>query len=160
MKLKAMRKIIYTLILLNFLYPNVSQAYISGDSITVVKQAKKHSKETLLINSLLGQHHYRKIGLNDSLSAVIFENYLLALDNNMAYFMDSDIQYFNKYKYQLDDDIRRGNADVAFQIYRIFRDRVNKRIDYIFELIARAETHERLAYQPRAYSRDGIGARC
>jgi len=135
MKLKAMRKILYILILVNAIFLNAAYGYVAGDSMTVVKPAPKHSKETFLINNLLREHHYRKVNLNDSLSTIVFNSYLLALDINKAYFMDADIQYFSKYEYQLDDDIRRGNADVAFQIFRIFRDRVNKRIDDIFELI-------------------------
>ena len=132
--MKAMRKINYTLILA---FALVSQLLLasSGDSVVVLKPAPKHMKESYIITHMLSRNHYRKVELNDSLSSIIFHSYLKALDNNKAYFTNSDVEYFKKYEFELDDDIKRGNVDVAFQIFRMFRNRANTRIDYVFELI-------------------------
>ena len=112
-----------------------SQAFVLKDSVTVLAPAEKHVMEIGLTMDILNRYHYLKINMNDSLSAVVFENFLSSLDDNKTYFSKADIDYFTKYKYQLDDDLEARNVDVAFQIFRIFRERANSRIDYIQTLI-------------------------
>lgn len=92
---------------------------------------EKHKSEALVVTSLLGQHHYRKTDLNDSLSSVVFDDYLESLDHNKSYFLKSDVDYFEKYRNQLDDDLKQGEVDVPFQIFRIYRERLYERIDKI-----------------------------
>ena len=134
MNLKALR--LFLIILIGAIAHNTfSSAGVDPDTLAVLKPASKHLKETYLVTTLLNRNHYRKLPLDDSLSTVIYNNYLESLDNNKAYFLKSDIEYFDKYKEQLDDDIRRGNVDVAFQIFRMFRERANTRLNYVFSLI-------------------------
>ncbi|WP_420581299.1 carboxy terminal-processing peptidase [Reichenbachiella sp.] len=112
-----------------------SQAFTPIDSVAVLAPAEKHATEIELTIGLLATNHYLKIDLNDSISAVVFDNFLSSLDDNRTYFSKADVDYFTKYKYQLDDDLKARNVDVAFQIFRIFRERANSRIDYIQVLI-------------------------
>lgn len=106
-----------------------------GDTLAVLEPSPKYLKETYLINNNLKHYHYRKLDLGDSLSKVIFDNYLESLDYNKTYFLKNDIEYFKKYELEFDDHIREGNVEVAFQIFRIFRERANARIDHV-KLIA------------------------
>jgi carboxyl-terminal processing protease len=43
-------------------------------------------KEARVISYILDNNHYRKIRLNDSLSAAILERYIDELDNSKSYF--------------------------------------------------------------------------
>ncbi len=104
------------------------------DSLAVIEPSPKYLKETYLINTNLKHYHFRKQELNDSLSQVIFNKYLESLDYNKTYFLKSDIDYFKKYEFELDDQIKQGDVDVAFQIFKVFRDRANVRIDYVVQL--------------------------
>lgn len=89
----------------------------------------------LLVTQILRQHHYRKIELNDSLSSVILDSYLTALDPNKVYFIASDIETFEQYRNSLDDDLKKGNLVPAFHIFNIFKKRFVARNDYIHELL-------------------------
>ncbi|SMD38920.1 carboxyl-terminal processing protease [Reichenbachiella faecimaris] len=133
MNLKELKKLVIVGLL--GLVAFSSQAFILKDSVTVLQPAQKHAMEIGLTMDILNRYHYLKIDMNDSLSAVIFENFLASLDDNKAYFTKADIDYFTKYKYQLDDDLKARNVDVAFQIFRIFRERADARITYIQTLI-------------------------
>lgn len=135
MNLKALRRYSLTLLMSAALFYQADAKLRGTDTLTVLKPAPKHLKETYLVTNLLKQNHYRKIYLNDSLSEVIYDNYLESLDNNRAYFLKSDIEYFEKYKTELDDDLKRGNVDVAFQMFRMFRERANARLNHVFTLI-------------------------
>ncbi|PIB35144.1 tail-specific protease [Reichenbachiella sp. 5M10] len=133
LKINKISVVLWLLIFQTF----ASQGFVVGDTLPELVPADKHWKETYLINNLLKKNHYRKQELNDSLSSVIFHNYFESLDYNKSYFLASDVDYFSKYEYELDDYIRKGNVDVAFQIFRIFRERANTRIDYVDELVER-----------------------
>jgi len=109
--------------------PVVTELFESDTTLLV--PLEKHRSEALVIANLLGQHHYRKTKLNDSLSSVVFDDYFESLDYNKVYFLKSDIDYFEKYRNQLDDDLKQGEVDVSFQIFRIYRERLYERIEKI-----------------------------
>ena len=90
-----------------------------------------YGKEAKIIAYILDNNHYRKISLNDSLSATILTEYIKSLDNNKQYFTASDLAGFEKYRYTIDDLTRSENVDVAFEIFAVFRTRFNERMDYV-----------------------------
>jgi len=82
------------------------------------------------IAEIITRYNYKKVALNDSISSVIFNNYIKALDENHSYFLASDIKSFEKYRKMLDDDIRVGNLLNAFAIFNVFQKRYTERIKY------------------------------
>jgi carboxyl-terminal processing protease len=100
----------------------------SGD---VIMPNEDQVEEELLITKIIRQYHYRKIPLNDSLSAVILKSYIESLDPGKQYFLASDIKDFDKYKTTLDDDLKSGNLVPAYHIFNIFKRRVLSRNDFI-----------------------------
>jgi carboxyl-terminal processing protease len=96
------------------------------------------SQETVVskvVNQLLEQNHYNKVVLDDKFSAIIFDRYLEDLDGNRAYFLKSDIEKFEKYRFLFDDFIKSGNGNAAFEIYNTLRLRFNERTKNIFNTI-------------------------
>ena len=73
--------------------------------------------------------------LNDEYSSRIFDSYLKTLDPNKVYFTQKDINQFEPYRNKLDDLIKRRNAEVAFDIFKLYRQRLSERTDYIMTLI-------------------------
>src|SRR5689334_3274380 len=47
---------------------------------------------TKYLVELIENYHYKKTSLNDSLSSVIFDNYLKSLDEGRNYLLESDIK--------------------------------------------------------------------
>jgi carboxyl-terminal processing protease len=82
------------------------------------------------IASQLQRYHYGDRTLNDAESGVIFDQYLQDLDPNKSYFLQSDIDSFSAHKAKLDDDIRTGTLQPAFDIFNVFQVRVDQRIQY------------------------------
>ncbi len=107
----------------------------SLDDSTLVSPSSYMSNEDELINTILSRYHYKKFDLDDSLSAVIFNRYIKSLDYNRSYFLASDINVFDEFKYQFDDDIKDGDVQPAFLIFNTFKKRVNERIDYVQKLL-------------------------
>ena len=65
-----------------------------------------------LISYVLEKGHYEPKVLDDEFSANVFEDFIDVIDPTKRYFIASDIAEFEKYKYQIDDEIK--NTDITF----------------------------------------------
>lgn len=88
----------------------------------------RQSKTTLVINKVLDRFHYRPFEVDEAFARETLRNYLEDLDPNRAFFLDSDIQRFESAARRVDDEIERGRVDTAFDIFRIYRARVDSRV--------------------------------
>ena len=84
---------------------------------------------------LLQNYHYLPDELNDEFSSRILDKYLDSLDPNKVYFIKSDIDAFEKYRYKLDDSLKKADAEVAFEIFTVLRERIKQRTEYIEKII-------------------------
>jgi carboxyl-terminal processing protease len=91
---------------------------------------QRQVKTTLVINKVLERFHYRKVSLNDAFAQHIFNTYLKALDPNRSFFLAGDIHRFERDIHQMDEGLKRGKLDTAFEIFRLYRQRVDERVDY------------------------------
>jgi len=94
-----------------------------------------HMKVSMVVSTILEKYHYRKLKVDDSLSSVIFDNYVNGFDPNKIYFLKSDVDQFQKYRYTMDDDLRSGNLEAAFEIYNVFQTRYKSRNEKAIEFI-------------------------
>ncbi len=79
--------------------------------------------------------HFRSQRLDQNLSSQIFDNYLKNLDNQRVYFLESDIQEFEKYRNRLDIALKSGQLDGAFAIYNRFQTRVVERLQFLLDTL-------------------------
>jgi carboxyl-terminal processing protease len=105
------------------------------DTFKVLSPGKLHSKVDQIVTTLLTRYHYKKIDLNDSLSSIIFDNFLKTLDYNRVYFLKSDIQLFEKYRYLMDDYLLSGNLQVPFEIFNVYKSRMNNSVEYVINVM-------------------------
>lgn len=122
-------KRIFSLAIAAFMLLN-AYAFVPGDT-TELKPKPVYGKEAKVVSFILDNNHYRKISLNDSLSAVILDSYIESLDNNKTYFTAADIAAFDKYKYKIDDLTKSENVSPAYEIYNTFKDRFDERMNYV-----------------------------
>lgn len=83
---------------------------------------------TRLASRFLTSYHYESEELDDALSEKIFKQYLELLDPNRMYFLASDIEQLDRYRHRLDEALRTAEIEPAFEIFSIYRDRVDQRI--------------------------------
>jgi len=82
------------------------------------------------VTQLISGYNYKKIALNDSISAVIFDKYLKRMDETHNYMLAADIKDFEKYKTVLDDDLKVGNLNDAFYMFNVYQKRYLERVKY------------------------------
>ena len=92
--------------------------------------SERQSKTTLVINKVLERFHYRNFQLDDKFAHDTLLNYFEDLDPNRSFFLERDIERFTRGADRLDDDLDQGRLDVAFDIFRVYRMRVDSRIEY------------------------------
>lgn len=98
-----------------------------------------YGKEARVISYILDNNHYRKLRLNDSLSSAILDHYISELDNNKTYFLATDIQAFDKYRFKIDDLTRDEDVSPAYEIYDVFQKRYHERMDYVMNDLIKRE---------------------
>ncbi len=65
-----------------------------------------------LITYVLEKGHYEPKVINDDFSVSVFEDFIDVIDPTKRYFLQSDIDEFEQYKFQIDDQIK--NTDITF----------------------------------------------
>lgn len=117
--------------------PGVSPATESatGTALPIDELKPNMSQENVekMVARLLTTYHYRKVRLNDSLSSVIWDNYLKEVDNSKSYLLASDVQSFEKYRLQVDDALINGDLVAAYSVYNVFRKRTQERSAFVQE---------------------------
>ena len=90
---------------------------------------------TRLVAAISERAHYSQSRIDNESSIKILNEYIDTLDRNKMYFSQSDIIYFQRYKYQLDDSLRNGELRPIFDIFSTYRLRVQQRLDHSLQVI-------------------------
>jgi carboxyl-terminal processing protease len=109
-----------------------TQIQLSDDDL---KPTMTQEKVEAYVTNIFQAYHFRKFRLNDSLSTLMFDNYLSSIDRQKYYFLESDIKSFEKYRNQLDDYLNSGRLDAAYDIYNVFRKRYRERSVFLDALL-------------------------
>ena len=88
-----------------------------------------------LVAALSEQAHFSRKKITNELSPFILINFLEKLDPVKMYFTRSDIRYFQRYRYKIDDALKQGNLEPIYDIFRIYRLRVQQRLGFCVNLL-------------------------
>ncbi len=97
----------------------------------------EHEQATAVINQLMQRYHYKRVRVDDELSAQIFDRFLESFDPQKAFLLASDIEEFEDYRNQFDDALRNARLRPVFEIFNRFRSRVEERASFAKELLNR-----------------------
>ena len=108
---------------------------LSPDSFEPLTPNKDQQAASIHVSRQLLLSHYRKQAIDKNLSERIFENYLDTLDSQRIYFLTSDIESFEPYRFRLDGALKTGQLDPGFNIYNTYEKRVIERLQYLISMI-------------------------
>lgn len=101
----------------------------------VYAPSEKQRNVARLVSAVVERVHYRQSQINDPISSVMLDRYLESLDPTRSYFLASDINEFERIRYQLDDAVLNGSLEPAFAVYNRFqlrnRERITKALDIL-----------------------------
>ena len=90
----------------------------------------RHENVGELVTEFIQKSHYSHIAVDDELSSRVMDRYIESLDGNRMYLLQSDIEFFENYRFQLDDVVRNKPLDPVFEMFSIYQTRVRERLDY------------------------------
>ena len=89
---------------------------IDQDTLEVLVPKNQYLIENQLVSTILSRYHYKDVQLDDSLSSIIYDKYIDALDHGKNYLLASDLERFDEYRYKLDDNLNEGNILPFYEI--------------------------------------------
>lgn len=95
----------------------------------------RQARTAVVINRVLERFHYRDFQLTPAFAAGALRQYFKDLDPNRSFFLDRDIKRFLGSASKLHEDLTQGRVDIAFDIFRVYRMRVDDRIAYALSLL-------------------------
>ena len=106
----------------------------------------------------LASRHYRSQEIDDALSDRYLDEYINTLDSGKNYFLQSDIDEFEKWRLKLDDLSKRGDIKPGFIMFNRVRDRAMTQLEknitlledenYVFDF----ETSDSIMFDPELRS--------
>ena len=103
--------------------------------LTALKPSLNQAIASVNVVQLLQQNAYDQISLDDLSSEKIFNSYLVQLDKNHTYLLQSDIKSFFRYTDSLDGALKSGNLKPAFEIFNRYLQRTKERIEFNLKTI-------------------------
>lgn len=100
------------------------------DGVQNIRPDEQQSLVVRQVVSLIENYNYKKVKVNDSISSIVLDRYIKALDPSRYYFLASDIKEFEKFRNTLDDDFKIGDLSAPFYIFNVYLKRYNDRIDF------------------------------
>ena len=93
------------------------------------------SRAAILTSRILSRFEYNKQPLDATMAGRIFDAYFDALDSQRMFLLQSDIERFRPYRLDSAKMIEHGELAMAFEIYTLYRERVQEHYQYIFSLL-------------------------
>ncbi|MDH3265466.1 MAG: S41 family peptidase, partial [Gammaproteobacteria bacterium] len=90
----------------------------------------RHENIGELVTQFIQKSHYLHVSVDDDLSSRVMDRYIESLDRNRIYLLESDVAFFEKFRYQLDNIIRQEPLEPVFDMFSIYRSRVRERFEF------------------------------
>jgi len=107
-------------------------SYCAPDTtIKVLHPDEKQIEVSRQVASLIANYNYKKVPIGDSLSRLIFDNYLKSLDDNRVYFFVKEVIEFKENRDLMDDQMVTGDLEPAYHMFNVYLERYVNRIQFM-----------------------------
>ncbi|NVK73927.1 carboxy terminal-processing peptidase [Marinomonas sp. CT5] len=103
-------------------------ASTSASAYQELQPPHEYDKVSKELVEMLEAIHYNRPHIDDAISEKAFDYYIDSLDPSKSFFLKSDIDKLSQYKDSFDDALRNGDTQVAYTIYNLFLERLEKRL--------------------------------
>lgn len=100
------------------------------------KNPEREKVISRLIVDALNAYHYEPQAINDEFSERIYDLYLKKLDSGKRFLTQSDVKRLEKYKKELDDEIKAGEPQFLDLSIELFEKRKSQIEEYYTEILA------------------------
>ena len=117
--------------------PSLPVATGSASAVAVpdkatAEQDKVYGQAGQLVSRFLQEQHFARHPIDAVVSAEWVKSYMKSLDYNHLFFLKSDVDAFEvRYAPDVGADLRNGKLTQAYEIFQVFRERVNSRLSWV-----------------------------
>lgn len=79
--------------------------------------------------------HYSAVTFDNRFSEEVFDNYVEALDSSRLYFLQADIDEISPLRDAIDESLKNGDLQPAYEIYNLYHRRVLERLIWTVEFV-------------------------
>lgn len=90
---------------------------------------------TKLVASMITKYHISQKPLDDRISGMLVNRFVKELDPQKLYFLKSDIDDLGKYRDHLDELLKVGKVDFAYEVFALYLKRLDERLAVAQKLI-------------------------
>ena len=87
---------------------------------------------TKLVCNMIQKFHISQRPIDDKISEKLLERFLKNLDPQKLYFTQPDIDESSKYKFNLDDLLKAGNTQFAYDVWDMYLQRLDRQIEVVW----------------------------
>jgi carboxyl-terminal processing protease len=110
-------------------------ANVAPDEQAFLHPEQRHENIGELVTQFVEKQHYNSIEIDDDLSARVLDLFIETLDRNRMYLLAEDVEFFETYRYQIDDMVGRQPLDPVFDMYKVYQTRVHDRLSHALTLL-------------------------
>lgn len=95
----------------------------------------KEGRTAAIVTQMITKSHINHAPIDDEVSKKFLERYLKALDPQKLYFTKDDVVRLRQSETELDDQVKSGNVDFAFDTFKLYQKRMKDRLAKIGKVI-------------------------
>jgi len=103
------------------------------DQKSFLHPEQRHEKIGEIVTQFVQQQHYNHVAVDDELSSQVLDLFIESLDRNRMYLLKGDIEYFETFRYELDDLVKSKPLDPVFEMFQVYQTRVRERLDFALQ---------------------------
>jgi len=108
-------------------------ASVSARHLCSADQADQETAR--MVARMIPTFHLSQKAIDNDVSAALVDGYVKELDPQKLYFLQSDVDAFQKSRDSLDDALAVGNVDFAYQVFDVYKQRVTSQCELAHKLI-------------------------
>lgn len=105
----------------------LSTSNTAVEDIETLRPEERHERIGNMVTEFIQRSHYMHINVDDELSSRVLDLFIESLDRNRIYLLESDIAYFEQFRYKLDDMVKSEPLDPVYDMFEIFQTRARDR---------------------------------
>lgn len=125
-------------VLTSLLIPGVAPAQPGVELVGEVELAEPTQRDkrvARIVAALMPTNHISAQPLDDTISKRALDLFIDSLDPLKLYFLQSDIDEFQRYSTRIDEMVKAGDLTLAYDIFKRFIKRVDERVTVALELL-------------------------
>ncbi len=127
----------------NMLNHRSISAFLAGTALLLalnpawskIEYTENQAKTAEELVEQLESRHYSKMKYDDELSSQHLDNYIDSLDRGKMFFLAADLESFEPFRRSLDDQLADGNLKGGFEIFEVFRQRLETRLEQVIDTL-------------------------